>query len=181
VRSRYTGTISVLGRGATSSPGAVPTFTIIVAIQMAEQDIISATEVRAAGGLDIEKGQLNRTSSEPWTFPLRPTRGQHIEGPLIQNVNEVLDVGGWTKRSEKRDLFNNEIFNKARDMNASGKYFFNSFSHLQTFLLLRLQDEIAKLEKKLHDSVKGKGVWIDNDSVDLNNKLQQYCNPRSTF
>jgi hypothetical protein len=73
-----------------------------------------------------------------------------------------------------------ELLMRAREINSCGKFIFTCYSELNTFLLLRAQDDILKLQNKLHDSVKGKDVWTDEDSEHLQNKLRQYRTCRNS-
>jgi len=63
---------------------------------------------------------------------------------------------------------------RAREVNKHGKFIFTCYSELNTFLLLRTQDEILKLQIKLHDSIKNGPPWTDEDSTALQKKLKQY-------
>jgi hypothetical protein len=67
-----------------------------------------------------------------------------------------------------------QLLKRAREVNASGKFIFSCFSELNTFLLLKAQDEILEMQNKLHESVNGIGEWTPGDSESLQKKLTQY-------
>src|SRR5271170_6959547 len=70
---------------------------------------------------------------------------------------------------------NEELINQAREMSSSGKFIFTCFSELHTFLLLKQQDEILKLQLKLEDSFISPGLqWTDDDMHTLQQKMRQY-------
>jgi hypothetical protein len=72
---------------------------------------------------------------------------------------------------------NEQLLDRAREINASGRFIFSCFSELNTFLILRAQDEILNLQNRLHDSVKGQGTWTNEDTNNLQKKLKQYRKP----
>jgi len=67
-----------------------------------------------------------------------------------------------------------ELFNRARQINSNGKFIFSYFSELSTFLLLQLQGNLYRMQKKLHDSIEKRGTWSDKDSTELLHQLKQY-------
>lgn len=85
--------------------------------------------------------------------------------------------------NERREITHTdkELLERAREVNSSGKFIFTCFSEMNTFLLLRSQQQILKLQNKLHDSVEGNGTWTDADSDDLQTKLNQYRTVQQYF
>lgn len=67
-----------------------------------------------------------------------------------------------------------ELLKRASEINKSGDFIFPCYSELNTFLLLRAQAHILKLENKLRDCVKDNVPWTDADSIELQEKLNQY-------
>lgn len=121
-------------------------------------DSISTESVQ---DIDIEQGLPS--SEAPSAIPLRA-------------VTEKLEAD--SKDTQGRNVFshtNNELLSRARKINESGRFIFACYSELNTFLLLRAQDDILRLQNKLEDSVTGTSAWTDNDSNDLQQKLRQYC------
>lgn len=103
--------------------------------------------------------------------PADPEKGL----PPSSLENLVVDSNG-SDDDERRQVkhTNEELLDRAREINASGKFIFSCFSELNTFLILRAQDEILRLQIKLHDSVKGKETWTEDDTDLLQEKLKQY-------
>jgi hypothetical protein len=67
-----------------------------------------------------------------------------------------------------------DFLKRAREVNKHGIFIFTCYSELNTFLLLRAQDEILKLQNKLHDCINNEIPWTDEDSETLQRKLKQY-------
>jgi hypothetical protein len=67
-----------------------------------------------------------------------------------------------------------DFLERAREVNKHGIFIFTCYSELNTFLLLRAQDEILKLQNKLHDCINNDIPWTDEDSETLQQKLKQY-------
>ena len=97
----------------------------------------------------------------------RPSTPSVIVAPISPGTVECEWTSGWPA----------ELFRKARSMNADGNYFFNSFSHLNTFLLLHLQDDIAAIDEQLYERVKQSKHRNLFKLASLQTKLAEYCNP----
>ena len=93
----------------------------------------------------------------------------NLQNPVIGGIDPPLN-------ERPREIIHTdaELLKRAREINSSGKFIFTCFSEMNTFLLLRSQQAILKLQNKLHDSVEGKETWTDIDSENLQTKLQQY-------
>jgi hypothetical protein len=114
---------------------------------MSESDIIEETQK------DLEKGIH--------TPDVQSTVNGGLEPPLNEARREITHT-------------DKELLDRAREINSSGKFIFTCFSEMNTFLLLRSQQEILKLQNRLHDSIEGKGTWTEADSDDLQKKLSEY-------
>ena len=89
--------------------------------------------------------------------------------PDLQNdVNGTLEAPRPVIHTDK------DYLDRASEINKHGKFIFTCYSELNTFLLLRAQDEILKLQNKLHDCIKNEIPWTDEDSATLQRKLKQY-------
>ena len=88
-----------------------------------------------------------------------------IEPPLNERPREITHTDA-------------DLLERAREINASGKFIFTCFSEMNTFLLLRSQDAILKLQNKLHDRVQ---TWTDDDSENLQAMLRQYRISKNLF
>jgi hypothetical protein len=103
--------------------------------------------------MDLEQGMTSNTPAATTTVPVNPeqeTNPPHTDEQLLK---------------------------RAREVNASGKFIFSCYSELNTFLLLKAQDEILRMQNKLHESVNGIGQWTEEDSTALRKKLTEYRNP----
>ena len=67
-----------------------------------------------------------------------------------------------------------DLLKRAGEINSSGKFIFACFSEMHTFLLLRSQDTIFKLQTRLHDSIQGEGTWTDADTENLRREVKEY-------
>jgi hypothetical protein len=114
---------------------------------MSELDTIEEIKI------DLEKGAR---TPDP-----QSTVNGGIEPPLNKRAKEITHT-------------DKEFLERAREINGSGKFIFTCFSEMNTFLLLRSQEAILKLQNKLHNSIEGEGTWTDKDSDDLQAKLSQY-------
>jgi hypothetical protein len=74
-----------------------------------------------------------------------------------------------------------ELLKRAREVNASGQFIFSGFSELTVFLLLRSQDHILRLQRKLHASVASGGPWCDDDANELRIHLKEYRTSSACF
>src|SRR5579859_1756306 len=79
-----------------------------------------------------------------------------------QNTPEDSRLGSHTMQ---------ELMERAQLVNATGKFIFSSYSELNVFLILRAQDQILELQKKLQDHMNGRGTWSDADDANLQYKL----------
>jgi len=104
--------------------------------------------------------------SEPADLERGPTPDQPKEDVQIDESSLERTFISHTKE---------ELINQAREMSSSGKFIFTCFSELNTFLLLKQQDEILKLQLKLEDSFLSPGPqWTDDDMQNLQQKMRQF-------
>src|SRR5947207_3602272 len=106
------------------------------------------------------------------------------ESPIIRTItdlekgiaipDDIRAVPYSTLDDDKKPRSIEALLESARQINANGKFIFNYFSELSTFLLLQIQDSIYIMQKKLHDSVEKRGAWSDEDSNKLLHQLKQY-------
>jgi hypothetical protein len=85
----------------------------------------------------------------------------------------TVETTPWQETTHARHT-DEQLLNRAREVNASGKFIFSCYSELNTFLLLKAQEEILEMQNKLHESVKGIGEWTSEDSESLQKKLTAY-------
>src|SRR5579871_1093225 len=117
--------------------------------------------IESAQDVDIEQGLPS--SEAPSAIPLRA-------------VTEKLEADAKDAQGQNEFCHSNrDLLSRAREINENGRFIFACYSELNTFLLLRAQDDILRLQNKLEDSVKGLSTWTDIDSGDLQQKLRQYC------
>src|SRR5436190_3322140 len=98
------------------------------------------------------------------------------------SLNGGIDIGNadLERGSAGPDLPNDvghtdqDLLARAREVNTSGKFIFTCYSELNTFLLLRAQDEILRLQRNLQECVEKKMPWTDEDANKLQEKLKQY-------
>ena len=87
------------------------------------------------------------------------------------NLGDVVEV----ENSKSFEHSDKQLLNRAREINANETFVFASFSEVNTFFLLRTQDELSKLQNKLEDSIRGTAAWTEEESDILQRKLEKYC------
>ena len=99
-----------------------------------------------------------------------------LKDPLKDLVAAVESTTAEAQQPRQIGHSNKDLLKRAHEINERGQFIFTCYSELNTFLLLRSQDDILKLENKLNDSIEGIGEWTDEDFDNLQQKLRQYCN-----
>src|SRR5437762_14149702 len=82
-----------------------------------------------------------------------------------------------TQSREKEDQDRERaLLEAAHKFNNSGRFIFKSFLETSLYVLLHLQDDIARLQEEMRQKI-AQGTYTVNDREVLITSLKQYCNP----